>query len=194
MQRPTGSQRPKPTAIPLPPRADQRNRWLGEIWFVRFPHFAEGGAAVPAQKKDPSVRARRNKAATASALTPSSAPVPAMPDGPAWHVETVKWWTAVWSSPMRSEWDESDAHNVVLCALIYNDIWTAETAKERKDAAAEFRLQRQSLGLSPYDRRRLEWTIETAEDAKDRGQRRRGQAAPPVTPSAADDPRLKLVQ
>ena len=149
---------------------------------------------MPAQKKDPSVRARRNKAATASTLAPSSAPVPAMPDGPAWHSETRKWWADVWSSPMRSEWAESDLHNVVLCALIYNDIWTAETAAERSKAAAEFRLQRKDLGLTPYDRRRLEWTIETAEYAKDRGQRRRGQVAPPVAPSAADDPRLKLVQ
>ena len=29
-------------------------------------------------------------------------------------------------------------------------------------------LHRSALGLTPYDRRRLEWQIETTEDAKDR--------------------------
>ena len=74
---------------------------------------------------------------------------------------------------MSPEWDDSDIHNVYIAAAIYDDMWTAETAKERKDAAAEYRLQRVDLGLSPYSRRRLEWTIETAEEAKDRGKRRR---------------------
>ena len=84
-----------------------------------------------------------------------------------------EWWSDVWSSPMSPEWDDSDIHNVYIAAAIYDDMWTAETAKERKDAAAEYRLQRVDLGLSPYSRRRLEWTIESTEEAKDRGKRRR---------------------
>lgn len=143
---------------------------------------------MPARKKDPSVRARANKAATRATLAPdASREVPAMPDGPTWHSETVRWWADVWSSPMSPEWDESDEHNVILCALLYNDIWMAETAKERKDAAGEFRLQRRDLGLTPYDRRRLEWTIESADEAKDRGRQRRSRQAPKADP--AKDPR-----
>ena len=145
--------------------------------------------------KDPSVRARRNASSTKSKLVAGGERVvPKMPAGPEWHSAVKAWWADVWASPMSPEWDESDVHNVTLCALLLQDVWTAESAKQRKDAAGEFRLQRRDLGLTPLDRRRLEWTIETAEDAKDRGQRRRGQTAPPVAPSAADDPRLKLVQ
>src|SRR5690606_8458834 len=104
----------------------------------------------------------------------------------------------VWTSPMASEWDDSDVHNVVVVALLYDDIWSATTPKARKDALAEYRLQRADLGLSPYSRRRLEWTIETAAEAKSRGERRRSGAAPgqpptggqPATPQ--DDPRAIL--
>lgn len=208
---------------------------------------------MPRRKKDPSIRARRNKASTSATLTIATEPTlnteaysaltvaqlrteisrrngdgrpdtrhlskrgkkvdlverlvaddnpaPEIPDLPArtvsdWHSETVAWWEAVWSSPMAKEWDASDLHNVLVVALLYDDIWTAETAKQRKDALAEYRLQRADLGLSPYARRRLEWTIETAEDAKARGQRRRGNgstpAPQPATP-AGPDPRLHLL-
>jgi hypothetical protein len=110
-----------------------------------------------------------------------------MPKGRTWHAETKRWWKDVWSSPMASEWAESDVHNVVLCAMLFDDVWTAETAKERKDAAGEYRLQRKDLGLTPYDRRRLEWTIESAAEAKDRGRARRERRTP--DPQAAGDPR-----
>lgn len=184
-------------------------------------------ATMPAHKKEPSARARRNKASTAATLTvveavdystwtlaelrtevddrnaerpddaqlprtggkkkladmlaADDAPhIPAMPDRPAgWHQMTVQWWRDVWSSPMSSEWHESDIHNVYVCALLYDDMWSGETATARQKAASEFRQQRSSLGLTPYDRRRLEWTIELADDAKAKGQRRRSGAAQP---------------
>lgn len=114
-----------------------------------------------------------------------------------WHPQTEAWWHDVWTSPMASEWDDSDLHNVFVVALLYDDIWTATTPRERKDALSEYRLQRADLGLSPYSRRRLEWTIETADEAKDRGARRRAGAGQP-TPSPsrkrdrAADPRAVL--
>lgn len=147
---------------------------------------------MPAKKKDASVRARRNTASTSSTLVASTNPVPAMPEGPTWHPETARWWDDVWSSPMSPEWDESDEHNVILCALLYNDIWLAETAKERKDAAGEFRLQRKDLGLTPYDRRRLEWSIESADEARDRGRQRRARQEPKKPVEGAADPRAIL--
>lgn len=210
---------------------------------------------MPRRKKDPSTRARRNKASTAAtlrlateptsnaeaysaqtiaqlreeierrnrdgrpeekflskrgtkavlvaALVADDNPAPEIPDmptrpGQVWHDQTVAWWNDVWASPMAKEWDRSDLHNVFVVALLYDDIWMAETAKQRKDALAEYRLQRADLGLSPYARRRLEWTIETAEDAKARGQKRRGNgtapaaAAPTPAKGAIDDPRRHL--
>lgn len=209
---------------------------------------------MPARKKDPSVRARRNKTASRATLTRAAlrsvdefadlsiaqlraeidllnadrpadqqvskggskialierlmaakSPVPSMPKHPPvyvdevgfqdveWHSQTIAWWLDVWTSPMASEWDDSDVHNVMVVALLYDDIWTATTPKARKDALAEYRLQRADLGLSPYSRRRLEWTIEVADAAKDEGKKRRsasppasGRSAQPGTPPAVD--------
>lgn len=63
--------------------------------------------------------------------------------------------------------------------------------RDRLLIAGEIRLQRQAFGLTPYDRRRLEWTIENTEDAKDRGAARRQRRATPP-PVADDDPRRGL--
>lgn len=112
-----------------------------------------------------------------------------------WHLQTEAWWNDVWTSPMAAEWDDSDRHNLFTLALLYDDIWCAITARERKEALAEYRLQRADLGLSPYSRRRLEWTIETAEDAKARGEKRRGNGSTPATPQQKKnrpDPRAHL--
>lgn len=212
---------------------------------------------MPARKKDPSVRARRNKSATratlsriagdtttaeayagmtvvqlraaidlrnqsrpadqqmskrgtkatlVAALVAADSTVPPLPAHPPrwtsegeqvpveWHTQTEAWWNDVWTSPMAAEWDLSDVHNVLVVALLYNDIWSAPDAKSRKEALSEYRLQRADLGLSPYSRRRLEWTIETADEAKDRGKQRRERgrqpdAQPAAAPAAADDPR-----
>lgn len=123
--------------------------------------------------------------------------IPVLPDRPGgWHEQTRTWWADVWSSPMSNEWHESDVHNVFVCALLYDDMWSADTATARQKAASEFRQQRASLGLTPYDRRRLEWTIETADEAKAKGARRRAGAASGGQQSgkrpATKDPRAGL--
>lgn len=153
----------------------------------------QGEGVVPAAKKHSSVRARANRATTASSLTRSPRElVPDLPDG-AWHPNARRWWADVWSSPMAPEWDPSDIHNVHVCLVLLQDLWVGETPKARRDAAAEFRLQRKDLGLTPYDRRRLEWTIESADEARDRGDARRSRrvAVRPAAPGT-DDPRAVL--
>lgn len=133
--------------------------------------------------------------------------VPPMPEHPgyiddeghrrkvAWHTQTRAWWNDVWTSPMESAWDESDVHNVIIMALLYDDLWTAGSPRERKDAAAELRQQRADLGLAPLPRRRLEWTIEGAMDAQAKGAKRREKAPSDQGGQrpTGTDPRLGLV-
>lgn len=144
--------------------------------------------------KHASTRARTNKAATRATLRPHSERAPELPErDESWHSMTAAWWSDVWSSPMSPEWDESDVHNVYILAAVYDHIWTAESARDRLAAAAEYRQQRKDLGLTPYDRRRLEWTIESAEESKERGNARRSRASKAATATApADDPRGTL--
>jgi len=153
-----------------------------------------------AAKKHASTRARRNKASTTATLstaTKRTAPnLPLRPDEVTkdgtvipldWHPETLTWWADVWASPMSAEYHSSDRHALFVLAVLMDQFWSQPDSK----LASEIRLQRVAFGLTPYDRRRLEWTIETAEESKDRGQARRRRT--PKQPPAGKDPRLALV-
>jgi hypothetical protein len=126
------------------------------------------GGAMPPQPKHPSTRARRNKTSTNAVLTTDHHVVaPDLPEDIGWHSMTRAWWVDIWRSPM-------------------NDFWLAEGQREKRDLAAEIRQQGQRFGLSPIDRRRLQWEIERSEDAKDKGSRRRAKAEPAKSAKASD--------
>ena len=147
---------------------------------------------MPQPKKHASTRARANRAATAATLTDGRSVI--LPDLPerdeGWMPQTTDWWIDLWASPMAGEYHESDKHALFLLAVLVDAFWRAPS----KELAAEIRLQRQAFGLTPYDRRRLEWTIETAEESKDRGKARRNASSSAKQPEQAADPRLALVQ
>lgn len=155
---------------------------------------------MPAKKKHPSVRARTNRAATAATLS-RVVPIRQRPKLPprtdakgqpmAWHPHTVEWWKDLWAAPMAAEYHHSDRHALFLLATLVDDFWTATSPTGRKEAAIEIRLQRQAFGLTPYDRRRLEWTVEAAEEAKERGTTRR-QASGTKGGKVITDPRLNM--
>lgn len=142
--------------------------------------------------KHPSARQRRNRTSTAATLVAD--PKLKAPDLPEreWHPQTLAWWGDVWSSPMAPEYDESDHHGLFALAMLVDDFWSTPDAKLRKDLAAEIRQQRQCFGLTPIDRRRLQWEIERTEDAQDRGRKRRAQPATPAKAAPAVDPRSVL--
>lgn len=137
--------------------------------------------------KHPSVRARTNKTSTRATLSPvHDVKAPPLPER-SWHEQTLLWWLDVWASPMAPEYDESDQHGLFALAVLIDDFWTTLDMKLRKDLAAEIRQQRQCFGLTPIDRRRLQWEIERVDEAQDRGQRRRDAAPRKAAPAA--DPR-----
>ena len=157
---------------------------------------------MAAPKKHASTRARRNQASTAASLveedstvaaTRITPPLPPLVDSDGeehpWSVRTVEWWEDMWASPMGREYHESDIHQLYVLARLIEAFWASPSVQ----IASEIRLQRQAFGLTPYDRRRLEWTIEQAEEAQDRGDRRRAGQGTAQQPPAEDDPRLKLV-
>ncbi len=162
---------------------------------------------MPQAKKHPSVRARTNRASTASTIDGSrqlpASKRPALPQlvdahgaKVAWHPQTLQWWKDLWAAPMATEYHESDRHALFLLASLMDEFWTATSVKAKRELAGEIRLQRQAFGLTPYDRRRLEWTIEAVDEAQDRGRARRSR--PAAAPAAsggqarAKDPRTAL--
>lgn len=153
---------------------------------------------MPPYKKHASTRARANKVSTAATLYPRDADeirIPELPDrtdefgdSVPWRAETKEWWEEVWASPMAGEFVDSDIQGLFRLAILVDNFWNDPSSKNH----AEIRISQQEYGLTPYSRRRLEWTVESAEDAKARG-RRRGEKIAPPQPTMTNDPRLSIV-
>jgi hypothetical protein len=138
---------------------------------------------MPQPLKPPELRQRRNKDSTAAVLTamPQRTRPPKLPqrDGHVWHSLTVAWWKDIWQSPMAPEFLKADYHGLYILAELVDRFWLEPTEK----LAAEIRQQRQCFGLTPLDRRRLQWTVQRVEEGEKRGQR------PPAEDVPARDPR-----
>lgn len=156
---------------------------------------------------DQQIDTRGRKAELAERIVAAESPIPPMPTHPhqldmdpddppmpvEWHPQTVAWWNDQWTSPLTSGWDRSDTHNVAIIALVYDLIWTARTSSLFLKAMSEFRMQAPRLGLDPSARARLQWQMEVTDEAKSKGEKRRGKAAPAQPPAPkGKDPRNYL--
>lgn len=148
--------------------------------------------------KPSALRQRRNRTVT-RALLPSEeqaadATVPKLPalgDKEKWHPMVRQWWDAVWKSPMAGEYLAADKEALFMLARLHQDFWTAGSQKDRQAAAAEIRQQGVRFGLSPIDRRRLQWEVEKGDQAVERTTTRRQRKA-----ASGKDPRdvLKVME
>jgi hypothetical protein len=162
--------------------------------------------------KDLEVRARANKAATRAELGEDdpSVEIPKLPkhfeeklvrkkgaDGivrekvelveTPWHPMTIAWWNDIWPSPMAKQWHSSDIHGLYAVAYLYDRFFRHPNEKTH----AEIRLARQPYGLTPLDRRRLEWTLANTKITETRANR--GEKPPAPTTKGNDGVDLRLV-
>ena len=120
--------------------------------------------------KDPKIRQRVNKVSTSNTFVDDD-PISEIPDLPKrrrkWRPETLAWWAHVWSSPMRDEYINADTHGLFVLADLIDSYWRGSSRGENvSQLATEMRLQRQCFGLTPIDRRRLQWEIQRGEEAE----------------------------
>jgi hypothetical protein len=141
--------------------------------------------------KPSALRQRRNKVSTAATLpaagTAEGRAVPPLPvrgggETP-WHPETVAYWKLIWASEMAGEYLEADVPGLVALMKLQDRFNYGG-----HELAAEIRLQRQCFGLTPIDRRRLQWETGKVEDAE----RRRPKAGNIPQPTTRNDPRKGL--
>lgn len=117
--------------------------------------------------KPQELRQRQNKKSTRATLDGGDVKrikKPALPKGRDWHPLTRAFWKDIWDSPMAPEFLQSDLHGLYVLADLVDQYWS----DPKPALAAEIRLQRQCFGLSPLDRRRLEWEVQRAESSKGR--------------------------
>jgi hypothetical protein len=131
--------------------------------------------------KPAALRARRNRTTTAASL-PSVAEsatraVPPLPPreklAEVWHPRVLEWWDSVWTSPMAAEYLDADMRGgMFLLAELYQRRWTEADTKTLVGLASEIRHQEVRFGVSPIDRRRLQWEVEKAETAAEKTEKR----------------------
>jgi len=133
--------------------------------------------------KNSKTRQRRNKTTTAATLTlaPSNVKAPALPKRKneagrfvKWHPRTLDWWRSVWASPMAGEFLEADVHALLTLAELEDEFHKTTDVRVRLELVKEIRLQRQAFGLTPIDRRRLQWEVRRADDADAKKSKKRG--------------------
>lgn len=67
---------------------------------------------------------------------------------------------------MASEWLDADMRGgLYALANLWQIFWMATTPAAQIEAAREIRLQEARFGLTPMDRKRLEWEVEKPESA-----------------------------
>lgn len=105
------------------------------------------------------------------------------------HPLTRRWWRVVWQSPMAPLWLAADVERLYLVAALRDRFYREPTSA----MAAEIRQQERPLGLTPEDRKRLDWRIQHAPAAS--GQQPAASEDEEPTPAAGPDPRdvLRLV-
>lgn len=107
------------------------------------------------------IRQRRNQASTEAAMITDELPrlrAPSLGDHPGkheWDARTERWWRDVWASPMAARFLRADEGGLHMLAVLVDAFWREPSTQ----LAAEIRLQRQCFGLTPTDRRRLQWEV-----------------------------------
>ncbi|NUM46005.1 MAG: hypothetical protein HUU38_14965 [Anaerolineales bacterium] len=135
---------------------------------------------MPQFPKKPELRQRRNQSASRAVLVAEEEPrtrAPSLPsrgvDGDgnelAWHEMTKRWWKEVWASPMAGEYLRADEQALFRLAVLVDAFWATPTIA----LSREIREVQKTFGLTPLDRRRLEWQVQQVEDASLRLQEKR---------------------
>ena len=107
--------------------------------------------------KNPAIRRRRNKSATAATLSVNGKEkAPTLPKGRKWRAETKAWWADLWASPMASQFLQVDGHSLRRLAVLVDEFWIAPSTSR----GAEIRQQQAQFGLTPQDRARLGWKMD----------------------------------
>ncbi len=90
--------------------------------------------------------------------TLSGSPLPegVLPDGEAWHPQTVRWWDSLRRFPLLKDEPEIGWQFLIDTALMHHVMWT----KGRWEFASELRLRVAKYGATPEDRMRLKIKIE----------------------------------
>lgn len=148
---------------------------------------------MPAVPKSAATRQRRNRTSTAAKR---SAPAWRVPDLPPfgelfggrvqWHPQTVAQWNRMRNGPFADEYIEADFDEMIALARLWDARNKTRDPVKMMKFMVEIRLQGQRFGLTPIDRRRLQWEVDRGDEAEQRTTQRRQRKA--ATRAVEEDP------
>jgi hypothetical protein len=111
--------------------------------------------------KHPAVRQRRNKVSTAAKIELQGLKKGTLPPGE-WSPFAREMWEAIWKSPLSGEYAQEDYYALVIA---FHGLEAFLKEPSVQGSVAVLRAL-SPFGLTPFDRRRLNWTIKAPEPAK----------------------------
>lgn len=104
--------------------------------------------------KDPSQRARRNRADVTVVESDGGVHGPELPDTYEWPPETRAWWETWRTSAQAKTFTDTDWSFLLDTAVLHAEFWMG-----KRDLAAELRLRAAKFGATPEDRARLKLAV-----------------------------------
>lgn len=88
---------------------------------------------------------------------------------PPWNPAVVRWWRDIWSSPMSSEFVNSDIHGLYIgCYLLHEALNPEYKLADRLASLKSFEATLKNYGLTPSARETLRWQIAQGTNAQRR--------------------------
>lgn len=88
---------------------------------------------------------------------------------PAWSLPVCEWWASIWSSPMASEFIESDIYSLYFACLFFHESLNPfYKISDRLAAYKQYAAICKDYGLTPAAREQLRWHIAQGTAAQNR--------------------------
>lgn len=107
-----------------------------------------------------------------------------------WAEPVKKWWEDIWTSPMSSEFVNSDIHGLyVACVYLHESLNPYYKLADRLKAGSAWEATIKNYGLTPTARESLRWAVSQGEQAQNRTNQLRSQASqnPPASRQERDE-------
>lgn len=96
-----------------------------------------------------------------------------------WHPAVAAWWKDIWTSPMASEFVDSDIHGLYLgCYYLHESLNPINKMSDRIAASKQFDSVVKNFGLTPSARESLKWQVAQGTAAQSRTDSLRSAARP----------------
>lgn len=113
---------------------------------------------------------------------------------PQWAKPVVKWWNDLWSSPMSSEFVDSDIHGLYMaCVYMHESLNPYLRVADRIKNAQAWESTIAKYGLTPTARESLRWQVAQGTQAQNRTDQLRSQKKVEQAPNYTDNPNSNIV-